>query len=192
MNAQLQFELSGSYLRIGSGYEMATDGELDKCVQTINFSGGEIVWLKIDLKEFYLVTNVTVSAPSNNRVYVSKTSDFLMKTRCNQIGDHFQCSGSHHVRYIAIVGRSYWYGRSRKVCEVEVFYKPDYATLPCQRLPHLPNSTAVTDWKTATYTCSNNLFPQTQTITCLPTGHWSRTLQQCRRKRLAINFLSPF
>ena len=193
MNAQIQFELSG-YLKKGSSYEMATDGELDKCVQSIEWSGGETVLLKIDLKEFYLVTNVTVSAPKSqsSRVYVSNTSDFLIRSRCYQTGDHFHCSGSHQVRYVIIVDRSrISKGSHLQVCEVEIFYKPDYATLPCQCLPHLPNSTAVTDWKTATYTCSNNLVPETQTITCLPTGHWSGVLQQCRRKRLATNFLSP-
>ena len=190
MNAQIQFELSG-YLKKGSSYEMATDGKLDKCVQSIQWSGGETVLLKIDLKEFYLVTNITVAAPKSQstRVYVSNTSDFLLKTTCHQTGDHFHCSGSHQVRYITIVGKSH-IGTSSHVCEVEVFYKPNYTALHCQCLPHLPNSTAVTDWKTATYTCSNNLVPETQTITCLPTGHWSRTLQQCRRKRLATNYLS--
>ena len=192
MNAQLQFKLSGPYLREGSSYEMVSDGELDKCAQTTRFSGGEIVWLKIDLKEFYLVTNVTVAAPKSqsSKVYVSNTSEFPMKNRCNQSGDHFHCSGSHQVRYVTIVGKSN-YRRNSLVCEVEVFYKPDYATIPCKCLPRLANSTAVTDWKTATYTCSNNLVPETQTITCQPTGQWSGSLQQCRRKHLATSFLSP-
>ena len=181
MNAQLQFELSGPYLEVGSSYEMATDGELDKCVQSIQWSGGETVWLKIDLKRFYFVTKVLVLAPKSQsgKVYVSNTLDFLMMTRCHQSGNHFHCSGSHQVRHITIVINSQK-GERSKVCEVEVFYKQD-PRLPCQYLPHLPNSTAVTDWKTATYTCINNRVPETQTITC-QNGHWSGILEQCKRK----------
>ena len=191
MNVQLQFELFGSYLKAGSSYEMATDGKLDTCVQSIQWTGGETVFLKIDLKRFYFVTKVLVVRPQSQSslVYVSNTLDFLMMTRCHQNGNHFHCSGSHQVRYITIVGKSPNRGRI-KVCEVEVFLKQDPSQrLPCQYLPHLPNSTAVTDWKTATYTCIDNRVPETQIITC-QNGHWSPILEQCKRKCSLNNFFS--
>ena len=155
---------------------MATDGKLDKCVHSIQWTGGETVFLKIDLKRFYFVTNVFVVRPKRQSsiVYVSNALDFLMMTRCHQNGNPFHCSGSHQVRYITIVGKSPNQGRI-KVCEVEVFYKQDPG-LPCQYLPHLPHSTAVTDWKTAKYTCTDNRVPETQIITC-QNGHWSPIMQ---------------
>ena len=169
---------------------MVTDSELDTCVQSIQWSGGETVWLKIDLKRSYFVTVVVLSPKyQSNRVYVSNRSEFLMKTRCNQSSNRFHCSGSHQVRYVIIVDRRRYYGQTSRICEVEVFYKPE-PTLPCQYLPYLPNSTTITDWKTATYTCINNLAPEMQTITCLPTGQWSETLKQCRRKCFVNKFKS--
>ena len=197
MNAQLNFELSGSSLERGSSYDAATDGKFDlgKCAQSYAWDqgGGQTVWLKIDLQRSYFVTNVTVLTPKSqsHKIYVSNNSGFLLRTRCNQSSSRyydFHCLGSQQVRYITVVYENRPRLGRMKVCEVEVFYKPG-PRLPCPHLPHLPNSTTITDWKTATYSCINNLVPETQTIACLPSGQWSRTLKQCRRKCSANEIL---
>ena len=198
LKPHMYFELSDLHPR--SSYKYATDGIPTLCTgswsSSIRQQGS--IWMTVDLRNAYTVSDIWLltSEPSFYRIFLSNSSGFVHKTECNQ-GELFEyiCSAieARHVLVIYERRKKLPLARYRmQVGEIEVFTTksscppPPPPPPPCGLPPYLPKATMTTDWKTATYTCDDNLIPQTQSIVCLSSGLWSSTPQRCKRKQIYL------
>eukprot|EP00118_Oscarella_pearsei_P005037 m.22499 g.22499 ORF g.22499 m.22499 type:complete len:1519 (+) comp28345_c0_seq2:433-4989(+) len=112
---------------------------------------------------------------------IVNSSDFFYPT---VIG--FQCPPGYSVE-----------GPRRAQCQVnQRWSRPSPKCLkndfPCGYPPHLSHSTLTTNWKTAEYTCNDEMEPVKQTIICLENGQWSNPLTQCTISNCSIPEAIPY
>ena len=190
----MSFESNG--LHPGSSYSLATDGipDLRSCSRSSSIRQYGSIWMKVNLRKAYAVSQVRLLShePDLYRVFISNSSEFVNKTECNQDNFYEYICPVLQAQHILVVYERPQSSSNRvyqmQVCEIEVYYEPeevphqDPPDLPCGFPPHLPKSTMTTDWETATYSCKDGLVPLHQTITCLSSGRWSSTPQQCKRE----------